>query len=56
MFSRWVDVGKGEIACYEQVLLFPHCFFNDLYYRQVKTRACLVKDELTKKAVYEQSK
>ena len=19
-------VGKGEIACYEQFLLFPHCF------------------------------
>ena len=20
------SVGKGEIACYEQFLLFPHCF------------------------------
>ena len=20
------NVGKGEIACYEQFLLFPHCF------------------------------
>ena len=27
-FSKWVEnnVGKGEIACYEQFLLFPHCF------------------------------
>ena len=26
--SRWVEntVGKGEIACYEQFLLFPQCF------------------------------
>ena len=25
---RWVEntVGKGEIACYEQFLLFPQCF------------------------------
>ena len=28
MFSKWVEnnVGKGEIARYEQFLLFPHCF------------------------------
>ena len=27
-FSKRVEntVGKGEIACYEQFLLFPHCF------------------------------
>ena len=27
-FSKWVEitVGKGEIACYEQLLLFPQCF------------------------------
>ena len=27
-FSEWVEstVGKGEIARYEQFLLFPHCF------------------------------
>ena len=31
-------VGKEEIACYEQFLLFPQCFQKDLYYRQVKTR------------------
>ena len=28
--SKWVEntVGKGEIACYEQFLLFPQCFQN----------------------------
>ena len=27
-FSKWVEhtVGKGEIARYEQILLFPQCF------------------------------
>ena len=27
-FSRWVEntLGKGEIACYKQFLLFPQCF------------------------------
>ena len=27
-FSKWLEnsVGKGEIACYEQFLLFPLCF------------------------------
>ena len=27
-FSKWVEntVGKGEITCYEQFLLFPQCF------------------------------
>ena len=29
-FYKWVEnaVGKGEIACYEQFLLFPQCFQN----------------------------
>ena len=29
-FSKWIEniVGKGEIACYEQFLLFPQCFQN----------------------------
>ena len=35
-------VGKGEIARYEQFLLFPQCF-QDLYCRHVKTRSCLGK-------------
>ena len=28
MLSKWVEntVGKGEIACHEQFLLFPQCF------------------------------
>ena len=27
-FSKWIEntVGKGEIDCYEQFLLFPDCF------------------------------
>ena len=39
-------VGKGEIAHYEQCLLFPQfptVFSKDLYCRQVKTRRCLGK-------------
>ena len=36
-------VGKGEIARYEQFLLFAQCFQKDLHDRQVKTRACLGK-------------
>ena len=41
-FSKSVEntVEKGEIALYEQFLLFP-VFSNDLYCRHVKTRACL---------------
>ena len=29
-FSKWVEntVGKGEIACSKQFLLFPECFQN----------------------------
>ena len=34
--------GKGEIAHYEQILLFPQCL-KDLCWRQVKTRGCLGK-------------
>ena len=34
--------GKGEIARYEQFLLFPQCFQKTLYYCiRVKSRACL---------------
>ena len=43
-FSKRVEntVGeKGEIAFYEQFLLFPHCFLKDMFYRYVKTRVCL---------------
>ena len=41
-------MGKGEIARYEQFLLFPQCFqktvfSKDLYCRHVKTMACLGK-------------
>ena len=46
--SKWIEntVGKGEIAHYEQFLLFPQfptVFSKDLYCRQVKTRHCLGK-------------
>ena len=37
-------VGKGEIARNEQTYLFP-VFSKGLYCRQVKTRACLGKDQ-----------
>ena len=36
-------VGKGEIARYEQFLLFPQCFLKYLNCRHVKTRSCLGK-------------
>ena len=44
-FSKWVEntVEKGEIARYEQFLLFSTVFSNDLYCRHVNTRACLGK-------------
>ena len=44
-FSLRVEntVGKGEIACYKQFLLFPTVFSKDLYCRQVKTGPCLGK-------------
>ena len=34
-------MGKGDIACYEQFLLFPPCFQKTCTTRHVKTRACL---------------
>ena len=42
-FSKSVEntVGKGEIARYEQFLLFNAVFSIDLKCRHVKTRACL---------------
>ena len=33
--------GKGEIAHYEQFLLFPTEFSKDLYCRHIETMACL---------------
>ena len=44
-FSKKIEntVGKGEIAHYEQFLLFPQCF-QVFHCRNVKTRACLGKD------------
>ena len=46
-FSKHVEntVGKGEIASYEQFLLFSTVFSKDLpvYCRHVKTRACVGK-------------
>ena len=36
-------VRKGEIACFEQFLLFSPSFQQDLYCRHEKTRACLGK-------------
>ena len=44
-FTKRVEntVGKGDIAHYEQCLLFPQYFQKDLYCRQVKTSACLGK-------------
>ena len=44
-FSKRVEntKGKGEIAHYEQFLLFPQCFQKDLYCRHLQYRACLGK-------------
>ena len=36
-------VGKGEIAHYEQFLLFPQCFQKTCTADKLKTRACLGK-------------
>ena len=43
--QKWLEntVGNGEIARYEQFLLYPQCFSKDVNCRQVKTRACLGK-------------
>ena len=42
-FSKRVEntVGKGEIACCEQFLLFPQCFEETCTEDRKKTRACL---------------
>ena len=44
-FSKRVEntAGKGEIARYEQFLLFPAVFSRDLYWRHVHNRAFLGK-------------
>ena len=46
-FSTWEEntAGKGEIARYEQFLLFPQSFQKDLFCRPVKSRACLGKGQ-----------
>ena len=43
MFSKRVEntVGKGEIARYEQFLLFPQCFSKGLFPRGVKRCHCV---------------
>ena len=56
-FSKRVEntVGKGEIAHYEQLLLFPQCFQNTcnadmlkqgLVWERVKTKAQSIKIQL----------
>ena len=47
MFTKRVEntVGKGEIALYEQFLLFPQCFQKTYTADTKKTRACLGKDK-----------
>ena len=42
-FSKVVEntVGKGEIARYEQFLLFPQCFQKGLFLRGVKRCHCV---------------
>ena len=42
-FSKWVEntVDKGEIARYEQFLLFPQCFSKGLFPRGVKRCHCV---------------
>ena len=44
-FLKWVEntVGKGEIARYEQFLLFQQCFQKASTADMTKTRACLGK-------------
>ena len=46
--SKWLEntVGKGEIARYEQFLLFPQCFQKTCTAEHIKTRACLGKGYL----------
>ena len=51
--SKWEEntVGKGEIACYEQFLLFPQCFQKTCFpgtskgvivWEWVKSKDCLI--------------
>ena len=42
-FLKWIEntAGKGEIAYYEEFLLFPTVFSIDIYSWHLKTRACL---------------
>ena len=49
-FSKRVEnsVENGEIALYEQFLLFPQCFQKIYYCRHVKTMACLGKGLICK--------
>ena len=57
--SKWVEntVGKGEIACYEQFLLFPQCFQKAFFpgafnmQRWVLT-TCKKKAKATKKKMF----
>ena len=44
-FSDWVEniVGKEEIACYEQFLLFPKCFQKLFVVDELKMSICGVK-------------
>ena len=42
-------VGKGENAGYHHFLLFPQCF-QDIFLGVVKSRDCVVKSSLSKKA------
>ena len=51
--SDWVEniVGKGEIALYEQFLLFPQCFqklsvIEYLWSKGLKTQGILFEEEL----------
>ena len=41
-FSKLVEktVGKGEIACYEQFLLFPQCFQKACFQGRQKVSLC----------------
>ena len=44
-FSIWVEnaVGKGEIACYEQFLFFPHSVFKKLVRQTPKNKGLFGK-------------
>ena len=44
-FPKWVEnsVGKGEIACYKQFLLFPHSVFKRLVLQTRKNQGLFGK-------------